>query len=83
MLLEHCVYKVFCQKFPIYIRTIHDFSIVTISEFVLLANRCLNPYVDFLIVASVINTKISVHRTGAASPWLTENTTVCVVKSYT
>ena len=28
------------------------FQIVTISEFVLLANRCMNPNVDFLIVAS-------------------------------
>ena len=32
--------------------TIHYFSIVRVSEFVLLANRCVNPYVDFLIVAS-------------------------------
>ena len=46
------MYKVFCQKFQISIRTLHDFSIVTISEFVLLANRCTNPNVDFLIVAS-------------------------------
>ena len=28
------MYKVFCQKFQISIRTLHDFSIVTISEFV-------------------------------------------------
>ena len=33
-------------------RTILDFSIVTTSELVFLANRCVNPYVDFLIVAS-------------------------------
>ena len=46
------MYKVFCQKIQISIRTLHDFSIVTISEFVLLANRCMNPNVDFLIVAS-------------------------------
>ena len=46
------MYKVFSQKFQISIRTLHDFSIVTISEFVLLANRCMNPNVDFLIVAS-------------------------------
>ena len=46
------VYKVFCQKFQISISTIQDFSIVIISEFVLLANRCINPYVDFLIVVS-------------------------------
>ena len=46
------MYKVFCQKFKISIRTTQDFSIVIISEFVLLANRCINPYVDFLIVAS-------------------------------
>ena len=55
------MYKVFCQKFQISIRTTQDFSTVII----------------------VINSKVSVHRTGAASPWLTENTTVCVVKSYT
>ena len=46
------MYKVFCQKFQISIRTTQDFSIVIISEFVLLANRCINPYVDFLIVVS-------------------------------
>ena len=46
------MYKVFSQKFQILIRTLHDFSIVTISEFVLLANRCMNPNVDFLIVTS-------------------------------
>ena len=46
------MYKVFCQKFQISIRTIQDFSIVIISEFVLLANRCKNTYVDFLIVVS-------------------------------
>ena len=44
------MYKVFCQKFQISIRTTQDFSIVIISEFVLLANRSINPYVDFLIV---------------------------------
>ena len=44
------MYKVFCQKFHISKRTIQDFSIVIISEFVLLANRCINPYVDFLMV---------------------------------
>ena len=43
---------IFLPKFQISIRTLHDFSIVTISEFVLLANRCMNPNVDFLIVAS-------------------------------
>ena len=42
------MYKVFCRKFQISIRTIRDFSIVIISEFVLLANCC----VDFLIVVS-------------------------------
>ena len=46
------VYTIFCQKFQISIRTTQDFSIVIISEFVLLANRCINPYVDFLIVVS-------------------------------
>ena len=46
------MYKICCQKFQISIRTTQDFSIVIISEFVLLANRCINPYVDFLIVVS-------------------------------
>ena len=44
------MYKVFCPKFQISISTVQDFSIIIISEFVLLANRCINPYVDFLIV---------------------------------
>ena len=48
------MYEVVCQKFQISIRTIQDFSIVIISEFVLLANRCINPYVDFLIVVSML-----------------------------
>ena len=51
MLLEQCI-KYFCQKFQISIRTTQDFSIVIISEFVFLANRCITPYVDFLIVVS-------------------------------
>ena len=46
------MYKAFDLKFQISIRTTQDFSIVIISEFVLLANRCINPYVDFLIVVS-------------------------------
>ena len=46
------MYKAFCQKFQISIRTTQDFSIVIVSEFVLLANRCINPYVDFLIIVS-------------------------------
>ena len=46
------MYKVFCQKFQISVRTIKDFSIVITSEFVPLANRCINPYVAFLIVVS-------------------------------
>ena len=50
MLLVGAMYKDFWQKFQISIRTTQDFSIVIISEFVLLANRCINPYVDFLIV---------------------------------
>ena len=51
MLLEQCT-KFFCQQFQILIRTIHDISIVTISEFVSLANYCMNLNVDFLMVAS-------------------------------
>ena len=46
------MYNVFCQKFYISILTIHDFSIAIIREFVLLCNRCMKPYVDFLITAS-------------------------------
>ena len=46
------MYKDFCQKVQISIRTTQDFSIVIIGEFVLLANCCINPYVDFLIVVS-------------------------------
>ena len=46
------IHKVFCQKFQISIRTTQDFSIVILNEFVLLANRCINLYVDFLIVVS-------------------------------
>ena len=46
------MYNVFFQKFQISIRTIQDFSIVIISEFVLLANRCINSYVDFQILVS-------------------------------
>ena len=78
------MYKVFCQKFRISIRKTQDFSIVIISEFVLLANSCYKSICRFSNSCfKVINSKVSVHRTGAASPWLTENTTVCVVKSYT
>ena len=44
--------KVFCKKSQILIRTIQDTSIVMISGFVLLANRCINPFADFLIVVS-------------------------------
>ena len=78
------MYKVFCQKFQISIRTIQDFSIVIISEFVLLASRCINPYVFFSNSCfKVISSNVSVHRTGAASPWLAANMTVSVIKSYT
>ena len=64
------MYKVFCQKFQISLRTIQDFSIVIISEFVLLANRCINPYVDFLIVVSkllipkLMNIALALHHHG-------------------
>ena len=37
----------FCPNFQTPIRTIHDFSIVIISKFVLLANRCMNPMLIF------------------------------------
>ena len=50
--VDGAMYKVFCQKFQISIRTTQDFSIVIINEFVLLANRYINPYVNFLIVVS-------------------------------
>ena len=62
------MYKVFCRKFQISIRTIRDFSIVIISEFVLLANCCVNPYyVDFLIVVSKLlipKLALALHRHG-------------------
>ena len=64
------MYKVFCQNFQISIRTTQDFLIVIISEFVLLANRCINPYVDFLIVASkllipkLVYIALALHRHG-------------------
>ena len=46
------MYNVLCQRFQISISTIHDFSIAITREFVLLASRCMKPYVDFLITAS-------------------------------
>ena len=46
--------KAFCQKIQISMRTIQDFSIVMISEFMLLTNRCINSYVEFLLVASKV-----------------------------
>ena len=49
------------------IRTIHDHLITVIREFVILCNRSKKPYVDFLIT-DVLNSKISVHSTAAASP---------------
>ena len=54
------MYKVFCQKFQISIRTLHDFSIVTISEFVLLANRCMNPNVDFVATRALYKRNIAI-----------------------
>ena len=36
-----------------HIRTIHELSIAIIRKLVLLANRCVNPKVDFLMTASV------------------------------
>ena len=51
------MYKVFCQKFRISMRTIQDFSIVTISEFVLLANRCDNYGLRHSVGMSFISTK--------------------------
>ena len=64
------MYKVFCQKFQISINTIQDISIVIISEFVLLANRCINPHVDFPIVVSTLlipklaYIALALHRNG-------------------
>ena len=43
-------YSIFGQTFQISIRTIQDFSSVMLREYVLLANRCINLYVDILIV---------------------------------
>ena len=42
------MYKVFCQN----LKYQYAQSVVIISDFVILANRCINPYVDFLIVVS-------------------------------
>ena len=50
--------KVFCQKVQISIHSIQDFSIVMISEFELLANRC-NTYVDFIIVVLKLLPKLA------------------------
>ena len=47
------MYEGFCTKFKISMRTYvqaHDFSLVRISEFVLLTCRCVNSYPDFLKV---------------------------------
>ena len=56
--------KVFLPKIPNINMHNPGLSIVIISEFVLLSNRCINLYVDFLIVVLklLINTKVSVHR---------------------
>ena len=68
--VTEAMYNVFCQKFQISIRTIQDFLIVIISKFVLLANRCINPCVDFLIVGSKLLTPklayiaLALHRDG-------------------
>ena len=62
------MYNVFCQKFQISMRTIHEFSIAITREFVLLTSRCNHLIMDFLITASKCWTEISIHSTGAASP---------------
>ena len=67
--------EAFCQKFQILIGTIKDFLIVMIIKICALSyplyksicrfsNRCFK----------AADTKISVHHTNAALPWLTENT---------
>ena len=38
------MYNVFCQKFQISMRTIHEFSIAITREFVLLASRCVKSF---------------------------------------
>ena len=78
------MYSVFCQKSHISIRTIHELSIAIIRELVLLAKRCVNPKVDFLMTASKFRkTKVSIHCAGTRSPWQTENTTISIVKGHT
>ena len=68
------MYSVFFQKFHISISTIHEISIAIIKDLVFMANRCINPKVDFLITASkFLNTKVSIHCAGTGSPWQTEN----------
>ena len=67
------MYNVFCQKLQISIRTIHEFSIAITREFVLLASRCMKPYVDFLITASkfwillLAYIALALHRQGKFS----------------
>ena len=67
------VYNVFCQKFQISIRTLHDFTIAITRKFVLLASRCMKPYVDFLITASkfwilkLAYIALALHRQGKFS----------------
>ena len=55
------MHEFFCQKIQLSIRTIQDFSIVIISKFVLLAIRCISPYVDFLMPMYVRYIKIFRH----------------------
>ena len=53
MLVEQCI-KFFAKNSKYQYAQPKTFSIVIISEFVLLANRCINPYVDFLIVVLML-----------------------------
>ena len=46
------MYSVFSQKSHISMCTVHELSIAIIRQLVLLANRCVNPKVDFLMNAS-------------------------------
>ena len=52
MLVEQCI-KFFAKNSKYQYAQPRTFQFI-ISEFVLLANRCINPFVDFLIVVSML-----------------------------
>ena len=80
MFMEQCI--IFFAKNSKYqyaqSRTLHNKEICAVryplcKSICRFSNSCLK----------VINSQVSVHRTGAALSWLTKNSTICVSKSYT